>query len=386
MSEEKRARVEEKESIVRRLFLQWEKSKDPMDPKTIVGHPTLNTQAGWTHKLISREKVIQAFEKRERYYHEAIFPHNPCRIYLDIDFKAPFDREECETKLFYLINNVKRIIYQYWGYKDGEGTNVDVMIMDGIRDDKYSVHVVFPNAWVESPHFLKILFREYRDIVDMNAYHSPGRETPSFLRFPYADKISARGDMIQKIVPGTACVPRDGPTEFDREWFLRGCVSVGMVDPPPEGDPQYLKIPESVLDDIQYSRVDGVVDARARAGAMAILDWFAKIQQCQISAQNIQFTKPPYNWHVYLNPGVFCFHRYNTRPDEGGHHISNSSMFKVSLVERIKAVGDGSKYEIEEVLVGEIRCLDDTCERSSYVLGQNLRDIFARGWNSVDTN
>jgi hypothetical protein len=323
------------------------------DLPLIVGHPMIGVEKGWIHEVLSRSRLI-VDQETNPIQHEGIMAKEPCHPFLDID-RDGTDWVQAEAAAQVTIVRVVERIHQY----KGRG---DYVIFDSThpsRPDKYSIHVVFYNDWVSSPCVLNVL-TEGIDGIDRMPYHHPGRETPTFLRFPYSQKIGPV-DGVQQIQPKIRCIPRGGPREFDLTWFLKGCISIGMLDPPDT----FLNIPEPEGRPPSELPPPGMY----RAIQLIVSEMTSMLPKVD------RVTAPKFNgasreWLVKVYPGQYCReHKHKTGT---GYHKSNGSLMGMLV----------NKYEEHKVY---IKCMDAECDGMVTLYPVDFRDLYMDGLGDAIT-
>lgn len=280
---------------------------------------------GMKYTVIPKNKFVSFYNKTTtfRNYHEAIFPFMPCKLFVDLDGKdVKMELGESLRKIVQ-AEIANRLCTRYLMAPDSIPLP---LILDGSRDGKYSVHIVY-DIWVESPrHVAEILspyiLPDHPDFIDMSRY--PTSETPIWFRMPYSVYEPKPGEEI-KDVDSTAILPRiEAKYKRDKtDLLIKGCVSVGMCTPP---EVLTLVFPLPVEKVIAGSRTVVLSESTAKnlnEGIHRVLDYIKLVQGINFQAYKIR-APDRFSWTCIVKPGLICPHK---RTRDGDLYHSTHHMF-----------------------------------------------------------
>lgn len=288
-----------------------------------------------------KEWVLASTEDGETVIHEVIPPGYPVRLFLDIEMeKKELIPEECEALFARLLIDV-RDTFIIETKRDKKSLGVPIILDASKYPTKFSVHVVFPNAWfIDSGHlgrFIRPIATRYPPkFIDIGVYRE---NSISQLRLPYTSRPSD---------PTRVFRPRKGPkklTAWDWEFFVKCCVGCTIATPEEDlisfGE-QEPKRQRSFGggggggggDGIPYDEVNRVI------GYLEIIHGPVRIQNTR-SGDGIG------SWTCKVFPGLFCETRAREKGD--GYHQQTSTI-----------IGKDSYGKLYYM------CMDDQCRTRQY--------------------
>jgi hypothetical protein len=281
--------------------------------------------SGRRYYVFSRDVQISVF-KRNPIFHEAIFPGERVKLHYDFDLK----KDEIDEGLNLHEDGRRRLdilkkqtveLLKGLGYDHIE----EPLCFLGIREDKFSVHLIYPNTWFESPAHLLRFIQPVDKAVDRSVLTRALGETPAFLRMPFARRFKElknpiTNELYSVEVPGSELL-LDGHITFKPHLLYLGCVSIGMCKPPSD-ESRYVKISDPIVRQSfkSNSKAADIHPALYRAiihGASAVLEY--------IGAYNSQIeVDAPDAWRAYVKAEVFCRMLYQSKKKRTVHENNNA--------------------------------------------------------------
>jgi hypothetical protein len=326
---------------------QWKYESKRYGPRSLVATPSSRSR-GFIYSVIPRKQIASLF-KRTPWFHEAIFPNEPCRLFLDVELKGGEDVVARGTvRLVQILAQVSDMLTALGCTHTPDD---EPLVFVGSRPNKFSVHVTYPTRWFKSPAHVLSFIQPLDSIVD----RAPAKRAISFLRMPYALRSELQSEGYHKVVLGSELVEQHGAKFSPALWF-KGCVSVGMCDPPPADTfipipdpPEDLPPPPPVEADLGGKRV------HIEKGIGAVLRYLGVTTDVDVEI------KAADTWKVFVPPTLFCGHHYETH----GRCVHKRNEMLVRMFRNVEG-----KLKVSTT------CMDDECGKWSQVYEEDFTRLY----------
>ena len=354
MSESKNEEEEDTASIYKlaEAYTQWKYHQARFGKRCLVSTPNPRGK-GWAFTIYPRSKFFRVFRDCPR-YHEAIFPDEPCKLFLDVEIEqekvGPNDdvheigRNRLKGVMAAVDARLKELGCQF-------GASDDPLVFTGSRPGKFSVHVIYPTRWFKHPSQLLAFIEPLDEIVDRNPIKR-ALTGVSWLRLPFAARCAFVNE-VHEMIPDSE-LKEIGGAKISVDLFFRACVSIGMCDPP-EDESLFVgsgELPSasSTANRKSVSSLDPQTLARVEHAARGVLEMIG-VERANLTLETSE------DWKAYVNQPFFCANLYRTK--RVFTHKRNN------CIARMLRDADG-KMRIR------ITCLDAECHGHSRLLEEDF--------------
>lgn len=262
---------------------------------------------------------VSDFQAGKGTYHEYVDPTKPVKLYFDVDDKLK--RKEWEE----LLQRIKSCV------ASGIGREPEMCIGDANTESKFSTHLIFPDVGFDCAASLSVFVHTVHtqldkdERIDMQVY-TESKSVYKSLRVPYCASYGKTNVLL----------PRGGPQQFDRTWFLKMLVTHDV----PTDNLISLAIPGRVYTPQEFEEDVDPAHARALGNIERVIRKVWCLSHVD-TKQHLNAKTGVWVWHV--RPGMWC-------PIKKRRHAHNNTMIRGTIV--------GGVYVKLETF-----CLDEQCRQ-----------------------